>query len=53
MATTDDERIFIDTNVLVYTKLAAAPSHALALQRLRTLQERVDSELWLKCKTVL
>jgi predicted nucleic acid-binding protein len=47
MATTDDERVFIDTNVLIYAKLAAAPLHALALERLRALQDRADVELWL------
>jgi predicted nucleic acid-binding protein len=47
MATTGDERVFVDTNVLVYAKLGAAPLHSLALEQLLTLQSATGLELWL------
>ena len=46
MATTPDETVFIDTNILVYAKLAAAPLHGLALQRLAALQANQSLTLW-------
>src|SRR5262245_61776468 len=47
MATTRDERLFIDTNVLVYAKLGQAPLHPLALQQLTALQSRSNVKLWI------
>jgi predicted nucleic acid-binding protein len=39
MATMDAERIFVDTNVLVYANLAEAPLHEPALAALRQRRE--------------
>lgn len=38
--------VFVDTNVLVYAKLAYSPMHAAAVHTLRTLQEE-NSVLWI------
>ena len=35
-----DDAVFIDTNVLVYAKLAKAPLHALAAEQLRRLDKQ-------------
>jgi predicted nucleic acid-binding protein len=36
MATTDDNALFVDTNLLVYANVAEAPQHAAALAALLT-----------------
>jgi predicted nucleic acid-binding protein len=46
MATTAVDRMFVDTNVLVYSTVASAPPHALALQRLVALRQ-AGVELWI------
>lgn len=47
MATTVDDQIFIDTNVLVYAKLAGAPLHELALRQLTSLQRHSNNTPWI------
>ena len=37
MTTTDDSPVFVDTNILVYAKLALSPFHARAVARLTEL----------------
>lgn len=40
MATTDgNQRVFVDTNILIYASLALSPLHQPAVQRLRDLEE--------------
>jgi predicted nucleic acid-binding protein len=46
MATTAVDRVFVDTNVLVFADVATAPLHAIALQALRDLSA-AGAELWL------
>jgi predicted nucleic acid-binding protein len=46
MATTDVERIFIDTNILVYASIAEAPLHQPALSRIQAY-EQTGQELWI------
>jgi predicted nucleic acid-binding protein len=46
-----DDAVFIDTNVLVYAKVAKAPLHALAQERLRHLDEQ-GVELWVARQTL-
>lgn len=45
MATTGISAAFVDTNILVYAKLAQAPLHAVAVQRLTALVE-TGAVLW-------
>jgi predicted nucleic acid-binding protein len=46
MATTAANRIFADTNILVFAAVPTAPLHAAAVQRLATLRKAGD-ELWI------
>jgi predicted nucleic acid-binding protein len=46
MATTAADRVFVDTNVLIYAATPAAPLYATALQRIDDLQ-RAGAELWI------
>ncbi|MEA5599328.1 type II toxin-antitoxin system VapC family toxin [Rivularia sp. UHCC 0363] len=46
MTTAGAERIFIDTNILVYASIAEAPLHQPALSRLQTY-EQTGQELWI------
>ena len=46
MATTAANRVFVDTNVLVYAAAPAAPLHAAAVKRLVVLRNAGD-ELWI------
>jgi predicted nucleic acid-binding protein len=44
--TTAAEKVFVDTNVLVYTQLALSPHHAVAVARLNELAAG-GAELWI------
>jgi predicted nucleic acid-binding protein len=46
MATKAADRVFVDTNVLVYSEIPSAPLHAVAVQRLALLRNAGD-ELWI------
>ena len=46
MATMAANRVFVDTNVLVYSAVPTAPLHAAAVQRLAALRNAGD-ELWI------
>jgi len=46
MTTTGAERIFIDTNILIYASIAEAPLHQPALSRLQAY-EQTGQELWI------
>ena len=46
MTTMPAERLFIDTNVLVYASIAEAPLHQAAFARLQTCEE-THKELWI------
>src|SRR5262245_34284995 len=46
MATTAVDRVFVDTNVLVYANVASAPLHAVAWQALQDL-DAAGAELWI------
>jgi predicted nucleic acid-binding protein len=46
MATTDDNALFVDTNVLVYANVAEAPQHAAALAAITTARE-TGRTLWI------
>ena len=46
-----DDAVFIDTNVLVYAKLAKAPLHAQAAEQLRDLDKQ-GVELWIARQTL-
>ena len=43
---TDSSPVFVDTNVLVYAKLAKSPMHVMAVDALRNL-EREGAVLWI------
>lgn len=45
MATTVVDRVFVDTNILVYSALRKSPLHAVVLQKLTTLRN-AGAELW-------
>jgi predicted nucleic acid-binding protein len=51
MATTAVDRVFVDTNVVVFASVPAAPLHALALQRLHDLKQ-AGVELWFSRQVV-
>ncbi len=51
MATTAGDRIFVDTNVLVYATQASAPWHAEALQMMTDLRS-AGSQLWISRQTL-
>lgn len=46
MATTDDNALFVDTNVLVYANVAEAPQHAAALAAITAARE-TGRTLWI------
>ena len=46
MATTAADRVFVDSNVLVYAAVSAAPLHAVAALKL-TLSRQAGDELWI------
>jgi predicted nucleic acid-binding protein len=46
MATTEGNRVFVDTNVLVYAAVSQAPLHADARSAVRSQQE-AGAELWI------
>jgi predicted nucleic acid-binding protein len=45
MATTAVDRVFLDTNILVYATLQTAPLHSIAQRRIHDLQ-RAGIEIW-------
>lgn len=51
MATTAAEPVFVDTNVLIYSRLALSPFHAQALSKLTGLRT-AGHELWISRQTV-
>lgn len=51
MGTTGGERIFVDTNVLVYAAVRAAPLHATARETLRSLRDEAQ-ELWISRQVI-
>lgn len=46
MTNGEGERVFLDTNILVYANIAEAPLHDAALNRIRT-SEQAGSALWI------
>lgn len=51
MMMTDDERLFIDTNILVYANMVRSQFHLQAQERLQSLHFLFD-ELWISVQTV-
>jgi predicted nucleic acid-binding protein len=51
MTTSSSDRVFVDTNVLIYAHLLQSPLHRAALQRLEAL-EQAGSELWISRQTL-
>src|SRR5438105_4315951 len=45
MATTAVDHVFVDTNVVVFASVPAAPLHAVALQKMQDLKQ-AGTELW-------
>lgn len=46
MTNGEGERVFLDTNILIYANIAEAPLHDAALDRIRT-SEQTGSSLWI------
>ncbi|MBZ0315159.1 MAG: type II toxin-antitoxin system VapC family toxin [Anaerolineae bacterium] len=51
MTTRSSNRIFVDTNILIYASVPTSPLHAQAVSRLRSLR-RSGSELWISRQTL-
>ncbi len=51
MTTMAGDRIFVDTNILIYANLAASPLRATAITRLQDL-EAAGGELWISRQTL-
>ena len=45
------EKVFLDTNVLVYANVAEAPLHTVALRAIQ-IREQAGMELWISCQVL-
>jgi predicted nucleic acid-binding protein len=51
MATTAGDKVFVDTNILVYARSVSSPFHRVAVTRLDDLED-TGAELWISRQTI-